>query len=178
MQPDGRGCRPEKRGRNAAGKRLPATRRRALAALDLGLVAGGARRADALVIELVALLRFVLDAAVGGEMAPLPAERPERRRMWHEEDFAGHALLYPFARTLNVAAPGALVWPVLLRRAMHRYVVPCRRTHSGCVTALPPQTAQYSSPRCSTLKLTTFSGSTPCTLRALCSEASPSKFSP
>src|SRR6185295_18679846 len=85
----------------------------ALAALDVRLVAVLARRADALVEELVALVRFVLDAAVLRAMAPLPAKR---RLVRHRKDFAGHAVLYAIGGCAAVAAPGAMLWRGLPRR--------------------------------------------------------------
>src|SRR5258705_3493027 len=114
------------------------------------------------------------------------AEDLERRNLrWrlHEPAirFARHAELRAQAPALQ--EHGVAQHVRRARRRLRDDVVladlePERRAHSGCATAFPPHTAQYSSPRCSTLKLTTFSGSTPCTLRALCSQGSPSKFSP
>src|SRR5580765_4171523 len=118
--------------------------------------------------------------AVGDAVDP---ERRNRRRCLHEAAIrlARHAELRAQAPALQ--EHGVAQHVRRARRGLRDDVVladlePGRCAHRGCATAFPPHTAQYSSPRCSTLKLTTFSGSTPCTLRALCSQGSPSKFSP
>src|SRR6185295_7863107 len=110
-------------------------------------------------------------------------ERRNRRRRLHEPAIrlARHAELCAQAPALQHHGVAQHV-----RRAGRRLrddvvladLEALRRAHIGCATTFPPHTAQNSWPRCSTLKLTTFSGSTPCTLRALCSQGSPSKFSP
>src|SRR5678816_2329252 len=141
------------------------------------------RQRDALLPVLRLLPRRVLarTARAIGDAEDL--ERRHRGRRLHEPAirFAGHAQLRAQAPALQEHRVAQHVRRA--RRRLRNDVVladlePLRRAHSDCATAFPPHTAQYSSPRCSTLKLTTFSGSTPCTLRALCSEGSPSKFSP
>src|ERR1051326_6745946 len=73
-----------------------------LAAPDSRLVAVPAGGADALIEELVALLRFVLHAAVLAQMAPFPAKRC---LVGYVIDLAGHALLYPMRGLREVAVP-------------------------------------------------------------------------